>query len=243
MKGGRVRCHFECAEDAAVGTKAFIQVQLEYVPGAAITKVLPIEIIAKPEQKLKPTGKKTEKEETEDGDSTKVIKVKIRKKDFTEVDIPVVKPIPVKTTDTAWGTLGWPHDPQRVGFSIRSLMNKIHLYYNAEFPPFLDLRHRMSKKSLEDEFIRRYELKLILHTIFTLNYEFVDEDDFPEDQRKRVRDLLCATAESLALATKSELEIEAKLKSEESTPLETSVAADLQQAAVHEPAEVVNGNG
>lgn len=243
MKGGRVRCHFECAEDAAVGTKAFIQVQLDYVPGAAITKVLPIEIIAKPEQKLKPTGKKTQKEENEDGDSTKVIKVKIRKKDFTEVDIPVVKPIPVKTTDTAWGTLGWPHDPQRVGFSIRSLMNKIHLYYNAEFPPFLDLRHRMSKKSLEDEFIRRYELKLILHTIFTLNYEFVDEDDFPEDQRKRVRDLLCATAESLALATKSELEIEAKLKSEESTPLETSVAADLQQAAVHEPAEVVNGNG
>ena len=193
--------HFECAEDAAVGTKAFIQVQLEYVPGAAITKVLPIEIIAKPEQKLKPTGKKTEKEETRRRrfDESHRRKVKIRKKDFTEVDIPVVKPIPVKTTDTAWGTLGWPHDPQRVGFSIRSLMNKIHLYYNAEFPPFLDLRHRMSKKSLEDEFIRRYELKLILHTIFTLNYEFVDEDDFPEDQRKRVRDLLCATAESLAL--------------------------------------------
>jgi hypothetical protein len=66
------------------------------------------------------------------------------------------------------------------------------LYYNVEFPPFLDMKRKMSKKSLEDEFIRRYELKLVLHTIFTLNYDFVDEDDFPEEQRKRVRNLLCA---------------------------------------------------
>ena len=88
-------------------------------------------------------------------------------------------------------------DPSRVGFSIRSLGGKVQLYYNAEFPPFLDLRHRMSKKSLEQEFVKRYEMKLVLHTIFTLNYDFVDEDDFPEDQRKRVRNLLCAAAESL----------------------------------------------
>jgi hypothetical protein len=48
------------------------------------------------------------------------------------------------------------------------------------------MAHKMSKKSLEGEFVNRYELKLVLHTIFTLNYDFVDEDDFPEDQRKRV---------------------------------------------------------
>ena len=48
---------------------------------------------------------------------------------------------------------------------------------------------------------------------------------------RRVRDLLCATAESLALATKSELEIESKLKSEDSAPLETAIAANLQRAA------------
>jgi hypothetical protein len=54
---------------------------------------------------------------------------------------------------------------------------KVHLYYNAEFPPFLDMRHKMSKKSLEDEFVRRYALKLVLHTIFTLNYDFVDEEE------------------------------------------------------------------
>jgi hypothetical protein len=130
-----------------------------------------------------------------------------------------------------------------VGFSIRTVANKVHLYYNAEFPPFLDLRHRMSKRSLEEEFVRRYELKLVLHTIFTLNYDFVDEDDFLEEQRKRVRDLLCATAESLALATKSELEIEAKLKSEESVPLESAVAANLQEVTVPQAgAEAPNGS-
>src|SRR5262249_39586435 len=97
---------------------------------------------------------------------------------------------------------------------------------------FLDLKHRMSKKSLESEFVIRYELKLVIHTMFTLNYDFVDEDEFSEEQRKRVRNLLCATAESLALATKTELEIESKLKSEDNTPLETVVAANLQAAAV-----------
>src|SRR5581483_8182173 len=103
-----------------------------------------------------------------------------------------------------------------------------HLYYNAEFPPFLDLKHKMSKKSLESEFVRRYELKLVLHTIFTLNYDFIDEEDFAEEQRKRVRDLLCATAESLALATKSELEIESKLKSDDALPLETAAPSHSQ---------------
>ena len=86
-------------------------------------------------------------------------------------------------------------------------------------------------ENLESEFVRRYELKLVLHTIFTLNYEFVDEEDFSEEHRKRVRDLLCATAESLALATKSELEIESKLKSEDTAPLETMVSTEPQAAA------------
>ncbi len=196
----------------SVTTKGFIQAQLEFATGSAMTAMLPVEVVAKPAPKPKP--KPETPTEQEDEDSKKVIKVKVRKKDFTEVEIPVVTPIPVKTTDAAWATLGWPHDPQRVGFSIRPLQGRVRLFYNAEFPPFLDLRNRMSKKSLETEFVRRYELKLVLHTISTLNYDFVDEDEFPEDQRKRVRDLLCATAESLAIATKSELEIEAKLKSE-----------------------------
>jgi hypothetical protein len=85
---------------------------------------------------------------------------------------------------------------------------------------------------LENEFVTRYELKLVLHTIFTLNCNFVDEEEFTEEQRKRIRDLLCATAESLAMATKSELEIESRLKSEDNAPLETVVAANLQEAAV-----------
>ncbi|HEY9285352.1 MAG TPA: hypothetical protein VIP46_18005 [Pyrinomonadaceae bacterium] len=241
MKGGRVRCHFECPEAAKVGTKGYIQVQLDFAIGTALTHRLPINVVERPEPKPRPRVDPNEDKVPDDkGDSSKVIKVKIRKKDFTEVEIPVVNPVPVKKIDTAWLTLGWPHDPHKVGFSIRTLGGKVHLYYNAEFPPFLDLRHKMSKKSLESEFVRRYEMKLVLHTIFTLNYEFVDEDDFKEEQKKQVRDLLCATAESLALATKSELEIESKLKSEDNAPLDTSVAADLHHAA-SSPKEAATG--
>jgi hypothetical protein len=236
MKGGRVRCHFECAGDASIGASGYIQVQLDYEVGAAKMHRLQVEIIERPTPKPpkppQPPGPDDDDEHDEKGGPTKTLSVKIRKKDFTQVEIPVVKPIPVTRNETAWLTLGWPHDPGRVGFSIRSVGGKVQLYYNAEFPPFLNLSHKMSKKSLESEFVRRYELKLVLHTIFTLNYDFVDEEEFKEDQKKRVRDLLCATAESLALATKSELEIETKLKSEDNAPLETAVAANLQEATV-----------
>jgi len=232
MKGGRVRCHFECPSNAVVGAKGYIQVQLDFTIGAAKTHRLPVEIVERPPAKPpRPSIPTDNKVPNETGDSMKVIKVKVRKKDFSEVEIPVVMPIPVKRDENTWLTLGWPHDPHRVGLSIRTVGGKVHLYYNAEFPPFLDLRHKMSKKSLEDEFVRRYELKLVLHTIFTLNYDFVDEEEFSEEQKKRIRDLLCATAESLALATKSELEIESKLKSEDTAPLETTVAANLQEVA------------
>ncbi len=230
MKGGRVRCHFECPEDVSIGAKGYIQVQLDFEVGAAKMHRLQVEIVERPAPRPGKPGNPNEKEEDEKGGATKLITVKVRKRDFTEVEIPIVTPIPVKSGDGAWLTLGWPLDPHRVGFSIRSVGGKIHLYYNAEFPPFLDFRHKMSKKSLEDEFVRRYGLKLVLHTIFTLNYDFVDEEEFKEEQKKHVRDLLCATAESLALATKSELEMESKLKSEDSAPLATPVASNLQDA-------------
>ncbi len=229
MKGGRVRCHFKCPDDAAVGGKGYIQVQLDYTIGAAKTHRLPVEIVAKP-QKSEPKTPRKDEPEDGNGPAKKVITVKIRKKDFTEAEIPVVKPIPVHRGDNAWLALGWPLDPSQVGFSVRSLSGKIQLYYNAEFPPFLEMRRKMSRRSLESEFERRYQLKLVLHTIFTLNYDFVEEGDLAEDQKKRVRDLLCATSESLLLATKSELEIESKLKSEDSAPLETIIAANLQHA-------------
>jgi hypothetical protein len=244
MKGGRVRCHFSCPEEAIVGTKGYIQVQLDYDIGAAKTHRLPVDVVAKPAPKPRATSEPTDNAlPDEKGETKKVIKIKVRKKDFSEVEIPIVNPIPVKKEDTSWLTLGWPHDPHKVGFSIRSVGGKIHLYYNVEFPPFLDMKRKMSKKSLEDEFVRRYELKLVLHTIFTLNYDFVDEDEFNDDLKKRIRDLLCATAESLALATKSELEIESKLKSEDSAPIETGVAANLQEAAAMGLDVAAGGNG
>jgi len=245
MKGGRVRCHFECPDDAGIGTKGFIQVQLEYALGAAITSAVPVEVIQKPAPTPRPPQPPDDKdkEQSKEGETTTVIKVKVRKKDFTEVEIPVVTAQPVTRADTAWVTLGWPHDPQRVGFSIRSLGGKVHLYYNAEFPPFLDLKHKMSKKSLESEFVKRYELKLVLQTIFTLNYDFVDEEEFSEEQRKRIRDLLCATTESLALATKSELEIESRLKSEDSAPMDTPVATNLKEVAAIAQEATAAGNG
>ena len=216
MRGGRVRCHFECPKGAVIGSTRDTSRCSSILRSALRNHRLPVDIVEQPEKKVGGGGgQKGDTVADEKSSSTKVIQVKVRKKDFTEVEFPIVTPIPVKRSDTPWATLAWPHDPHKVGFSIRSVGGKIYLYYNVEFPPFLDLKHKMSKKSLEDEFVRRYEVKLVLHTIFTLNYDFVDEEEFREDQKKRVRDLLCATAESLAIATKSELEIESKLKSED----------------------------
>jgi hypothetical protein len=233
MKGGRVRCHFVCPEDAAIGSKGYLQVQLDYTVGAALTGRLPVNIVAKPPKKEKERTPRSNSDDSQDpdGPTKKIIKVKIRKKDFSEVEFPIVTPQPVKRTDGPWQVLGWPLDPRHVGFSIRSVGGKIQLYYNSEFPPFLEMKRKISKRRLEEEFVRRYEMKLVLHTIFTLNYDFVDEEEFTEEQKKRVRNLLCATAESLALATKSELEMESKLKSEDNFPLDTPTAEDLGNVA------------
>lgn len=233
MKGGRVRCHFECPANAPIGSKRLIQVQLDIAPGQAITNSLPIEVIEKPAPRApRPKPEPEPGPNDSNGPVDKMVKVKIRRRDLSEVDIPVIPPIPVKQADSAWGTLGWPFDPERVGFSIRLTGGKIQLYYNAEFPPFLDMRHKMSKKSLEEEFVHRYELKLVLHTIFSLNYDFVDEDEFTEEQKKRVRNLMCATAESLALATKAELELEAKIKAEEQGAREGAPAQTVESDPV-----------
>jgi hypothetical protein len=228
MKGGRVRCHFECPPDAAVGSKKLIQVQLDIAPGQALTSGLPVEVVERPAPKPRERGEPGPETPDPNGVTERMVKVKIRRRDLSEVDIPVIPPIPVKRSDPAWNTLSWPFDPERIGFSIRLTAGKIQLYYNAEFPPFLDLRNKMSRKSLEEEFVHRYELKLVLHTIFSLNYEFVDEDEFNEEQKKRVRNLLCATAESLALATKAELELEAKIKSEDHSARESETPATVE---------------
>jgi hypothetical protein len=135
MKGGRVRCHFECPDDVQVGTKGFIQVQMEYALGAAKTSAVPVEIVEKPAPRMTPSDPKPEPEPVDAPKQT--IKVKVRKKDFSEVEIPVVQPVPLTQKDNTWLTLGWPQDPNRVGFSIRSVAGKVHLYYNAEFTPFL----------------------------------------------------------------------------------------------------------
>lgn len=229
MKGGRVRCHFLCPEHSKVGAKGFIQVQLDYAIGQSIHHRVPVEVVEKPPTRIK-TDNERPSEEPGDG-NTQTLKVKVRKKDFSEAEIPVLRPIPLKRDATTWATLGWPHDPSRVGLSVRSLNGRIQLYYNEEFPPFLDLRNRLSKKSLADEFVRRYEVKLVLHTIFTLNYDFVDEEDFSEEQKKRVRNLLCATSESLALATKSEIEIESRLKREDGPQASPSAIETIETAA------------
>jgi len=211
MKGGRVRCHFRCAEEAVTGTKGAIQAQLEWQNGAAKTATLPVEIIAKPEPRVRPEKTSDDGNSAEGDGKKQTINVKVKKKDFTEVEIPVLRPIPLTRADNTWNLLTWGVDPANVGFSIRSTGGQIQLYYNAEFPPFLDMKRRLSKRSLEEAFVQRYEMKLVLHTIFTLNYEFADEDDVTEETRKHMRSLLCAAAESLCLAAKTELEIEARI--------------------------------
>jgi len=225
MRGGRVRCHFKCPEETPVGTKGLIQAQLEWQPGAAKTAILPIEIVPQP-LRSHPGGKPQTDHGDDPGSGTnKTMTVKIRKRDFVEVEIPILRPIPITTSDAMWQRLQWALDPSRVGFSIRETGGKIQLYYNAEFPPFLEFKRRMSKRSLEAAYLQRYEIKLVLHTVFTLNYDFVDEDSVSEETRKRMQLLLCASAESLALAAKAELELEARMPSEDADEIPAVIAS------------------
>ena len=125
MKGGRVRCHFECPSTSTIGTKGYIQVQLEFALATAKMHRVQVEVVAKPEPKHKPHGVKPDNKDPDDkGEAKKVVTIKVKKKDFSEVEIPVVQPIPVTRVDPSWVTLGWPHDPHRVGFSIRTVAGR-----------------------------------------------------------------------------------------------------------------------
>jgi len=213
LKGGRARCHFKCPLDAKVGTKGMIQVQLEFQNGASKNSSLPIEIVSPPVPKPPPPELPDPPEGPAPGTNgpNKPIKVTVKKRDFTEVEIPILRPIAVGRSENQWNLLGWPLDPAYVGFSVRSTSGRIQLYYNKEFPPLLEMRRKLSKRSLDEAFVQRYELKLVLHTVFTMNYDFVDEDSVAPDTKKLMQSLLCAAAESLCLAAKTELEIEARV--------------------------------
>src|SRR5690606_10156877 len=141
--GGRVRCHFFASEDAEIGSKGYIQVQLHYGQDAAKTAMLPIEVEEKKSRTQKEPKQRADNTANQEGGRSNTIKVKVRKKDFSEVEIPVVNPVPVTPDENVWQVLGWPLDPQKVGFSIRSLGGNIQLYFNAAFPPFLEMKRRM----------------------------------------------------------------------------------------------------
>jgi hypothetical protein len=219
MEGGRVRCHFKCPEDAKVGSKGLIQVQLHYATLAApITSLLHVEVIPQPEQKVKPPGGPDKPGPGNDGGGTsgpkKKVKVIVDKKDWSRVEIPVLRPMPIDRTNNQWSLLGWPFNPHDVGFSIRETNGETQLFYNAEFPTFLEFKRSLTKRGLWDRFIKLYELKLIMHTAFQLNHNFVDEEDATPEVRKNMRNLLCAAAEDIIHAAKIELELEVRADKE-----------------------------
>jgi len=74
-------------------------------------------------------------------------------------------------------------------------------------------------------------------------WRVTDEGEVTEDQEKRVRVLLPATAEGLAQATESDLEIEGQLKGKDSTLLGTPVAGKLREAVAPTVAAVPSGSG
>jgi hypothetical protein len=79
MKGGRVRCHFECPQGALIRAKGYIQVQLDFMIGEAKTHRLPVEIVERPPAKPpRPSLPTDDKVPDDKGDSTKVIKVKVQ---------------------------------------------------------------------------------------------------------------------------------------------------------------------
>ena len=81
--------------------------QFDFAAGAAKTSRVPVEVVQKPKPPEKRKPDKQNDGDASEGDGAKrVMKVKIRKKDFTEVDIPIVDPEPVKRADPARATLG-----------------------------------------------------------------------------------------------------------------------------------------
>ncbi len=226
FKAGRIRYHFQCDENAKVSSVGFIQVQLhKHQGGASVGQphMLRIEVIAPPVEKPNPPGGEPKPGHNRDSNGSangpkKPLKVTVTKPDgWEKQEIPIINPIPVTKADnngSTWASLGWPLDPSKVSFSVRKTEGKIVVYYNAQFPTFIDFIRKLTPRGLDKRFTALFEIKLVMHVIFQLNHGFVDEDETTEEIKKNMRNMLCAAAEDIMHSTTREIDLETRIEKE-----------------------------
>jgi len=211
MKGGRVRCRFECSDDMSPGDTGLVLARLydpkSRSPIPISTAELHIEVVAKPDDG-KPGGKR---KNGGDDNNTET---------WVEEVFNILQPEPItRENHDTWTSLEWGNDVSKAGFALKKLGGQFHLFYNAEFPEFLDLKRCLEPFGLTDAFVDIFELNLVVHAAIALNNnDLPDEDSFidpsgragpsVDEQRDRIHAYYAAVVHSLAIASSQEVKMQ-----------------------------------
>jgi hypothetical protein len=211
-EGGYVKCHFQCAENAKIGSEGLISVRLQpNTPGAAVLTA-DLRVLIVENQHQDPGTEEKEKHGDVVQGKTKTTKTTTKR---VEVRVPILQPQPIKSDDPQWGNLGW-GAPAKHGFAIRQV-DGVQLYYNAEYPKLLEAKKALTRRGLGDKFIETFEMRLMIHAATELTLgcsvgmdQMVDEKDAAD----MIRKLLCVCTEDAIHSAVSEVEMEMKLERE-----------------------------
>ena len=194
IHGGRAKCTFHCSDKAKIGSTVQIQAQLRLPSGHLITSYLVVTVIEKQ------TRSRGGKPNPVNGD--------------TIVETPYLAPIPVTRNgdNSQWDAIGWPDDPDEVGFKIMKVSGKVSMYYNAEASFFINIKRDLDRRSLGEAFKLRYEVKLATLALFILRSDRIEEDSLEPTLRTKFNRDRYAVARLAALSAKEEVEKEAIIK-------------------------------
>ena len=195
IHGGRAKCTFHCSDKAKIGSTVQIQAQLRLPLGQLIMSPLTVTVVEKQTRSL--GGRKNP---GTDG--------------YTIEDTPYLAPIPVTRNgdNSQWDAIGWPDDPDEVGFKIMKVSGQVSMYYNAEAPFFINTKRDLDRRSLGDAFKLRYEVKLAILALFILRSDRIEEDSLEPTLRTKFNRDRYAVARLAALSAKEEVEKEAIIK-------------------------------
>lgn len=204
LVGGRVKIHFECFEDAVIGTSAFAHADLYYSPTAKPIRATLQILVAAYEHKGKASNGKV-RAGSRRGSKTST--------EYIDVVHQFLMPIPITPKDSQWhAVLDWPDDTNAVGFAILTLDGVWQVLYNAALPELQELRRSCQSIGMASRFDEILRLELSVFAIRAIKNALPEEAAMSSDLQPKFRRFVATILGQIALTAKSKVEQEHKLK-------------------------------
>lgn len=187
LHDGRMRVILRCDDNASVGKKGEVRIEISRIGDSALTAIATFEVIPIP------------------------------KKDIARntIQIPNISFIETYPEHDAWNTLGWSEEISKEAYDSVLDKDSLIVYYSKVFPQFENLRKKLERKGdTFEKALLKYKVMIGAHSLLLehrkKNKENVGNfDEWEKDERYRFAILSCMMAEQFV--SNEQLEAEAKI--------------------------------